>query len=131
MSETAIDPLTDCVEKLTERIDAQAKQVASFERLHHTAHDRLDVHVEQLAALSLTVEDLTAGGVATVSKPTVRVRINHKRTEKRGWEVSETTIERTGASIDEDMIRAELRLAYLVGVDEAGFRNDAESGGAS
>lgn len=93
----------------------------------------VNVLSKQLADLGVAIEGLRSGGVATASatKPTVRVRVNHKRTEKRGWEVSETTIERTGASVDEDAIRAEMRLTYLVGIDEANFRNAAESGGAS
>ena len=61
----------------------------------------------------------------TVPEPTIRVRINHKRTST-GWRLDETTVEWSGVgSPNWSRIDAELAMTHKIGLVEAQARNNA------
>jgi hypothetical protein len=58
--------------------------------------------------------------------PVIRIRLQHGRTQKDGWKLTETTVEFTGDFVDWPEIEAEMAKAYREGSAEARQRNILE-----
>jgi hypothetical protein len=131
-AELGIDALYRMVRSLHEELTqeraivrSQGEVIGELRQRIWDAECHVATHGSDISALRYQA---TQGATQTVkTEPSVRVRINHGRTAKDGWRVTETTVEFAGPGLPEvAAVRDALRFAYEEGYEEAAVRNDNE-----